>query len=282
MSKDNNCMEPQPKQQSLRQALAIRQKLKGLEGKALGSGFILNSGHLISQFNSDSSPYVLDKDGNPATFFHYRNLSACPQPGSVDFHDLMHFGTLRAAYSRAFSRRIIHSGYQFSEELLSTEAFNKCARLPAQNRGDFSAEVLLAARIKAKNPFFIPDIGQSHYFRNRTVLYACGLFDEAEVDGLFDNEDFPVEDIDRMVTARLRERGCDSIGYTNNIEDPGSLSLIILDRRQAEKVTIESVNSPGVRYRFGPLGETKIVEYDGKGGMKITVDPTDYGINGML
>jgi hypothetical protein len=122
---------------------------------------------------------------------------------------------------------------------------------------------MIAARIKSNSPYFIPDIGQTQYFQNRAVLYACGLFEEAEVDrDLFDQDGFPQRDIDEKVMNRLRERGHDAIGYLNDIEDPGSLSLIILDKAQAESVSSESNQFPGFRYRFGSLGSEQIIECD--------------------
>lgn len=274
-------IDRQPKQQALEQATIIKEALRRFEGQDLGLGLVYNNGALNPKFNNETSPYFTAENGNPLAFFHYRNLSTVTPPNNAEFHDLMHFGTLRAAYSRAFSKRLAQNGHQFSEKLLGTETFNRCASLPIQNTNDFGEEVLFAAKIQAKKPFFIPDIGQSSYFKNRAILYACGLFEESEVDDLFDEKDFPVDNIDQKVTSRLREMGYDSIAYMNNIEDPDSLSLIILDKQQAEPISVENTASPGVRYRYGLPGNTRIVEYQSTGEVQIVSDAPEYAINGM-
>lgn len=277
MSESHDGMDPQPKRQALGQAEFIKAKLQGFEGQDLGFGLVYNKGALIHKFD-ETSPYFLDENREPLTLFHYRNLSSVTKPGNADFHDLMHFGTLRAAYSRAFSKRLSQNGQMFSEQLLNTEVFNKSASLPIGNAGTFGEESLFAVNVQAKKPFFIPDIGQSFYFRNRAVLYACGLFEESDVDDLFDEEDYPLSDIDQQVMLHLRERGYDSVAYLNYIEDPGSLSLLILDKNQLKSVQPINTEFPGVRYRFGPREETKIVEYNGEGNVQIISDLPEYGI----
>jgi hypothetical protein len=270
MSKNNQGMEPQLKQESLEQAIAIKKTLDNLEGKDLGSSLVFNNGSLLSRFDDEVSPYLLGEGAEPITVFHYRNLSTVDQPGNAEFHDLMHFGTLRAAHSRAFSKRLEQNGLQFSEELLLTKVFNQSVDVPIELNSEFGDEMIIAAKIQAKSPFFIPDIGQQQYFKNRAVLYACGLFEVAEVDNdLFDEEGFPKEDIDQKVIQRLRDRGHDSIGYLNDIEDPGSLSLIILDKQQAESVNIDKIDFPGFRYKFGPADSSSIVEADKEKNIQI-------------
>ena len=282
MDKNHDGMVPQPKQQALEQAVAIKQTLHELEGHDLGFGLVYHDGALIPKFDDESSPYFTGENAQPLTFFHYRNLSTTTTPANTEFHDLMHFGSLRAAHSRAFSKRLLQKGLQFSEDASSSDIFNQCARLPVENTKDFGEEVLFSAHIQAKSPFFIPDIGQTFYFKNRAVLYACGLFEESEVDhDLFDKEGFPQDDIDLKVTMRLRDLGYDSIAYMNNIEDPDSLSLIILDKHQAIPVPSEHHSFPGVRYRFGPPEKTKIVEYNETGETRIVSDAYDHGIKGM-
>ena len=67
----------------------------------------------------------------------------------------------------------------------------------------------------------------------------------------------------------MRDRGHDSIGYLNDIEDPGSLSLIILDKQQAESVNIDKIDFPGFRYKFGPADSSSIVEADKEKNIQI-------------
>lgn len=264
-------MIAQPREDALKEAASIRHQLQALEGRELGHGLVFHGGALVSSFPDDNSPYLPDDNGQPATFFHYRNLSTVAQPGSEDFHDLMHFGGLRAAHSRAFSKRLLQGGdQQFSEKLLCTDRFNQCVHTPVQRGSDFGNETIFSVKLKAKNPYFIPDIGQTDYFRNRAVLYASGLFDEDEVDAdLFDGKGMPQDDIDSKVLQRLRDRGYDCVAYLNEIEDPDSLSLIILSKDQAEPVPLEETAYPGFRYRFGPPGSTQVVECDPQKNIRI-------------
>lgn len=266
-------MDRQPKEKAWELAVLLREILHSVQGQDLGHGLLYENGALVSRFNDRATPYLLDKDGRPLTVFHYRNLTTDGGPDREVFHDLMHFGTLKAAHTRAFLKRSGQTSTYFSETSIGTEAFNRCSDTPVPGESAFGKETLFAVWIKAKSPFFMPDIGQTHYFRNRAVLYASGLFSEAEVDNdLFDAKGFPQEDIDRKVVQRLKREGYDLVAYTNDVEDPDSLSFVVLDKGQIEPVCADLTAKSAFRFRFGLPGDKKIMERDSTGAVLVFSD----------
>jgi hypothetical protein len=275
-------MIPQPKEEALSLARKIQSNLSKLQGENIGYGFVYDQGSLKPNNTDKDSIYLSDNNSNAITLFHYRNISDSTYQNPYEFHDLMHFGSLRAAQSRAFSQRFLqqNNGERFSEAHVATNMFNETASSLIGKNPTFGDEVLFSVHLKAQKPFFIPDIGQSHYFRNRAVLYASGLFEINEVDSnLFDDNGFPQEDIDQKVLDRLRDHGYDSIAYMNNIEDPGSLSFIVLGEAQIESVQMETQPFAGVRYGFGSVGGESVVEFSNDGHASIQSGKENPAIN---
>lgn len=257
----------------LENARIIRQQIDTLQGTDLGNGLFIDRNRILSEFRRSSTQYFCNGQGEPLTVFHYRNLLNASKPGNTDYHSLMHFGTLTASCSRAFVQRSWSIGSEISDDYIGTDNFRLCSNFNEQTGQIFAGEYFLPVRPKINAPFLMADIGQTQFLRNRAVLYASGLFTEKEIDAhLFDANGTPHPDIDTMVTKRLMEKGYDSIGYLNDIEDPGSLSFIILHKDQAELASRAGTEYSGFRYRYGASEKSKVIDCNPQGEVQIRSD----------
>lgn len=263
----------QPKDEALAQAEDIRSQLLQLEGYDFGNGFSFQNGQLQLSQKTSEDGFLLGDNGEPVTLFHYRNLTNSTIPDNTDIHPLMHFGTLQAAYARAVYRRNLFENRPINNDTVNSEEFRLTTRFDHDAGQTYEGEVFFAVRAKIQNPFYMPDIGQTQFLRNRAVLYSSDLFTEEEIDTeLFDEEGQWVENIDELVVNRLKERGYDSLAYVNYSEDPGSLSFVILDTNQIEAGAGKDAQYTGFRYRYGHHGDTKIVEGDEEGNISVKTD----------
>lgn len=263
-------MYEQDREANLELSKSIKTKTEALNGQDLGYGLVLEHGVLTSRFSGASSTQQPAQTIQEMSLFHYRNLSNPSCYMNTNYHALMHFGTIESAYARAFAHRNIQLfGDNFTEDKLGTDAFKLSTTFMHHMDYNFGAESFMPVRPVIRNPFYMPDIGQTQYLQNRAVLYACGLFTEKEVDEyLFTADGYVVDDIDQRVMARLKERGYDSIAYINNIEDPGSLSFIILDTEQVRFGTSGQPRYKGFRYLYMDGDNEKILEQNAAGDIK--------------
>ncbi len=263
--------EGQFKDDALAQAEGINAYIEGLSGTEFGHGLRLEGRRIVSAYRK-ATEYLSDVEGNPVTFYHYRNMDYSKKHKADEAHPMMHFGTLSAAYAKAYQCRNVYLGNDVNDpDYYTNEKSLRAGEIGNDKAESFDGDFFLAVKAKVKNPFFMPDVGQTNFFGNRAVLYASGLFNHEEIDNeLFVEEIYPCEDIAERVMQRLKERGYDSVAYINNVEDPGSLSLMILDAEQVEPHFNPQERFEGFRYEYATSTGKTIVECDKQGSVAVS------------
>jgi len=200
---------------------------------------------------------VVDGTGRPKLQYHGGSFDA-DDPSGISVHDLgAHFGTKRAAETRASVQHIDQeipdadiweeNGRYFLDEDMwpnqPTQGFKTedAAKQFVADQMEYSEAPdyvqITEAFLRIENPLELPDLGTWPFQGAVLELRNQGVFSASDADRAFYAYNLSDQKGFNAIKALLRRKGYDGIKYRNEVEDRGKYSYIIFKPQQAKSPT---------------------------------------------